>query len=101
MPHKPFTNCSLADGGAGHGFAVGEAGIHGLCLFLGCSRQQRKGEESWHPPLQTAPLQKGKTFPIPTPHPGAELRALLRLQKVFSPGATLFKGSWKWCECPG
>lgn len=66
MPHKPFTNCSLADGGAGHGFAVGEAGIHGLCLFLGCSRQQRKEEESWHPPPCKLPLcRRGKTFPYP------------------------------------
>lgn len=52
MPRKPFTNCSLADGRAGYGCAAGETGIHRLCLFSGCSQQQRKGEESWHPPWQ-------------------------------------------------
>lgn len=105
MPCKPVTNCSLAHGGAGHDFATGETGSHRLCLFLGCSRQQRKGKESWHPPPETlsvqhAPLKKTQALSVPTPSPGAQLSAILQLQKVFPPGAILFKGGWKWCECP-
>lgn len=71
MPRKPFTNCSLADGGAGHSFAAGETGIHRLCLFSGCSWHQRKEEESWHAPRSPpckVPLHKRlETFPYPRP----------------------------------
>lgn len=88
MPRKPFTNCSPADGGAGHGFAAGERGIHRLCLFSGCSRQQRKGEESWHPPLQrhlcNVPLRKRlETSPYPLPASGLSCKPLFSCRKCF------------------
>lgn len=87
-PHKPLTNCSLADGGAGPGFAAGGTGIHGLCLFSGCSRQQGNGEKSWHPSLQrhlckVPPCKRLKTFPYPFPVLGLSCKPSFSCRKCF------------------
>lgn len=51
MPHKPFTNCSPADGGAGQSSAAGGTGIQRLCLFSGVcgstGRGRRAGTQAW------------------------------------------------------
>ena len=115
MPRKPFTNCSPADGGDRHGFAGGETGIHRLCLFSGCSRQQRKGEESWHPPLQhrlcKVPLCKRlETFLYPLPVRGRSCKPFFSCRKcshlvpsclkVVGNGASVL-GRWRPLLLPG
>lgn len=51
VPHKPFTNCSPADGGAGQSSAAGGTGIQRLCLFSGVcgntGRGRRAGTQAW------------------------------------------------------
>lgn len=83
MPHKPFTNCSLADGEAGHGFAGGEAGIHRLCLFLGCSQQQRKGRRAGTHPCKVPLCRRDKTFPYTLPIPELSCEPFLGCTKCF------------------